>query len=144
MHSAYHIAWYTLSVSLMLFIAFVYFGLYSWRRKKHTTFVFKSSPDAWSPVSYKTVISINPFISTPFPLQVGDRTLPYKHVRIWEALQLVDDFLGEAFTDHPTENVSNPSCPFSISLLTFDCLVYPVLREVSCKKLYCDGEFVIL
>ena len=43
-------AWYVLSAQLMSFISVVLVFI-SWRREKHPTAVFKSSPKAWSPVS---------------------------------------------------------------------------------------------
>lgn len=47
-----------LSAQLMLFMTVVILVFISWRRKRHPTSVFKSSPEAWSPMSYKTAKSV--------------------------------------------------------------------------------------
>jgi len=57
-----------LSAQLMSFISVVVLVFISWRREKHPTSVFKSSPEAWSPVSYKRANNVNPLTPILFPL----------------------------------------------------------------------------
>lgn len=65
-----------LSAQLMLFLTVVILVFILRKRKKHPTSVLKSSPEACSPMSSKTVNSVNPFTSAPLAMELGDHALP--------------------------------------------------------------------